>query len=130
MDKKKRNRFIIICACILAALLVGIILSASPEETEEPIRIVMKDAVLHEESKINFFGMTVNPAVISAFTVTGIIFVFSLIVRLFVIPKFTDIPGKFQLFLEQAVGIFDNLATSNSPHRHAFLGAYVFTAGT
>ena len=130
MDKKKRNRFIIICACILAALLVGIILSASPEETEEPIRIVMKDAVLHEESKINFFGMTVNPAVISAFTVTGIIFVFSLIVRLFVIPKFTDVPGKFQLFLEQAVGIFDNLATSNSPHRHAFLGAYVFTAGT
>ena len=130
MDKTKRTRFIIICGCILAALLVGIILTADPGKAEEPIKMVMKDAVLHEDAKVSFLGLVdVNPAVISAYTVTALIFVFALIVRLFVIPKFNDTPGKFQLLLEQAVGIFDNLATSNSPHRHAFLGAYVFTAG-
>lgn len=130
MDKKKRTRFIIIIICILAALLVGIILTENPAKEEEPVGVFMKDAVLHELNKINFFGMEVNPAVVSAYTVTAIIFVFALITRIFFIPKFKDAPGKFQLLLEQAVGIFDGLATSNSPHRHKFLGAYVFTAGT
>ena len=130
MDKKKRNRFIIISAAILVILLV-LIVATGGEKEEEPIRMVMKDAVLHEHARINFLGITtVNPALISAYTVTAIIFVFALIVRIFVIPKFKDAPGKFQLLLEQAVGIFDNLASSNSPHRHKFLGAYVFTAGT
>ncbi|MCR5686561.1 MAG: F0F1 ATP synthase subunit A [Lachnospiraceae bacterium] len=131
MDKKKRTRFIIIICCILAVILAGIIATGGHSGEEEPVKMVMKDAVLHESARINFLGiMTVNPAVISAYTVTAIIFVFALIVRIFVIPKFTKIPGKFQLLLEQAVGIFDGLATSNSPQRHKFLGAYVFTAGT
>ena len=131
MNKQKRNRFIIICSIILILILIGIIATSGGEGEAEPIRIVMKDAVLHEEAQINFFGIRpVNPGLISAYTVTAIIFVFCLIVRIFVIPKFKDAPGKFQLLLEQAVGIFDGLATSNSPHRHKFLGAYVFTAGT
>lgn len=110
-------------------LLVLIIITSGGGE-EEPIKEVMKDAVLHESGRINFLGFTtVNPAVISAYTVTGMILVFALIVRLFVIPKFTVIPGKFQLLLEQAVGIFDSLAKGNSPQRNRFLGAYVFTAG-
>ncbi|MBO4905119.1 MAG: F0F1 ATP synthase subunit A [Lachnospiraceae bacterium] len=131
MDKKKRIRFIVICSCILAALLVGVFLTADPAKEEEPINIVMKDAVLHETTKVCLPVVgEVNPAAASAFIVTGIVLVFSLIVRIFFIPRFTDAPGRFQLLLEQAVGIFDGLATSNSPHRHKFLGAYVFTAGT
>ncbi|MCR5474417.1 MAG: F0F1 ATP synthase subunit A [Lachnospiraceae bacterium] len=131
MEKKKRNRFIITVSAILVILLVLIFLTNGGGDTEESIGLVMKDAVLHEEGKISLFGLiAVNPALISAFTVTGIILVFSLIVRIFVIPHFTDAPGKFQLLLEQAVGIFDGLAKSNSPHRHRFLSAYVFTAGT
>ena len=130
MDKRKRTRFLVIIGCILAVLLVLIILTGGSKE-EEPIRMVMKDAVLHEYAKINFFGiMHVNPGLVAAYTVTGIIFVFALIVRIFFIPKFKDIPGRFQMLLEQAVGLFDSLASSNSPHRHRFLGAYVFTAGT
>ena len=34
-----------------------------------------------------------------------------------------------QTLLETLVGMFDNLAKSNSPHRNGFLGAYVFGAG-
>ncbi len=131
MDKQKRKRFIIIWSAVLVLILAGVILTNDPAAEHEPVRIVMKDAVMHDVAKIAFPVIgAVNPALISAFTVTAIIFVFALIVRIFVIPRFKDAPGKFQLVLEQAVGIFDGLATSNSPHRHKFLSAYVFTAGT
>ncbi len=52
-----------------------------------------------------------------------------LLVRLLVIPRFTDRPGRFQLLLEQLVDLFDGLAKSNSPHRNGFLRVYVFTVG-
>ncbi|MBQ8666198.1 MAG: F0F1 ATP synthase subunit A [Lachnospiraceae bacterium] len=130
MDKKKRTRFIIIMLFLLALILVGVFLTGNTSAAEEPIGEVMRDAVLHENAKVRLFGiLPVNPALVSAYTVTGIIFVFALIVRIFVIPKFSNTPGRFQLLLEQAVGIFDGLAKSNSPHRHKFLGAYVFFAG-
>lgn len=130
MGKKKRAVSIIIFFCLIAVLVTGIILTGS-DGKEEPIKTVMRDAVLHDSSQISLFGIAnVNPGVISAFTVTAILFVFSLLVRIFVIPRFKKIPGKFQLLLEQAVSLFDGMARSNSPHRNGFLGGYVFTAGT
>ena len=45
------------------------------------------------------------------------------------IPKFKYVPGRFQLVLEQIVGMFDGLAEGSSPHRNKFLRAYIFTAG-
>ena len=54
---------------------------------------------------------------------------FAAVMRIFVIPHFKEIPGKLQTLLETLVGMFDNLAKSNSPHRNGFLGAYVFGAG-
>lgn len=44
-------------------------------------------------------------------------------------PKFKYVPGRFQLVLEQIVGMFDGLAEGSSPHRNKFLRAYIFTAG-
>lgn len=129
MSKKRKIVSAVIFLTVLAALLVGIILTAGPEE-EESIKEVMKDAVLHEKLQVSLFGlMTVNPGLISAFTVTGIFLVLGLIVRFICVPRFSIIPGKFQLLLEKAVGMFDDLAGSNSPHRNKFLGAYVFAAG-
>lgn len=130
MDKKKKIRFFIIFGIILLLLLVGIILTGGHGE-EEPVGLVMKDAVLHEMNKVSLFGLIdVNPGLISAFIVTGIMLIFGLVVKFIAVPRFKNVPGKFQLLLEQAVGIFDNLAKSNSPHMNKFLGAYVFTAGT
>lgn len=97
----------------------------------ESIKEVMRDAVLHESNKINFFGLKdVNPAFISGVTVTLILLIFALCIRIFIIPRFTFVPGKFQLLLEQWVRFFDNLAVSNSPHRNNFLGIYIFSAGS
>ena len=91
----------------------------------------MRDAwVLHETNRISLFGIKdVNPALISAMVVSGILLVFAVIVRIFVIPRFKMVPGKFQMLLEQAVDLFDGMAKSNSPGRSGFLGAYIFTAG-
>lgn len=125
--KKKKIIVLVTGLIIIAALLVGIFLIPA-KESGESINEAMRDEVLHETNKINLFGLEVNPGLISAFTVTGVIFVFSLIVRIFVIPKFTYVPKKFQLVLETVVGTFDDMAKSSSPNRNKFLGAYIFTA--
>ena len=130
MDKRKRTRELIVFACIVLLLLALVILTGSPGGEHESIREVMKDAVLHESAKVSLFGLIeVNPGLISAYVVTGMLIVLAALCRIFVIPKFTDIPGKLQLLLEEAVGLFDGMAKGNSPHRNKFLGAYIFTAG-
>ncbi len=127
MTKKHK----ILAACTfglaIAALLVAVLLVKSPADNET-INGAMRDEVLHESNKVSLFGLLVNPGLISAFVVTGVITIFAVIVRLFVIPRFKIIPGRFQTFLEDAVGMFDRMAKTNSPHRNDFLGAYIFTA--
>ena len=129
MDKKKRTRELLVFALIVLILLVGAILSPSGGESES-IQEVMRDAVLHEHLKVSLFGLIeVNPGLISAYVVTGILIVFALLCRIFVIPRFTPVPGKLQMLLEQAVDLFDGLARGSSPHRNKFLSADIFTAG-
>lgn len=130
MSKKKYVTGLVVWICIVLALLVFGLLIGGPVVKHESIKEVMRDAVLHESNKISLFGIKdVNPALISAYTVTVAILLIAAGIRIFVIPKFRYVPGKFQLLLEQMVGYFDNLAKSNSPHRNKFLGAYVFAAG-
>lgn len=126
----KRKRELLVFACVVLLLLAGVILTGSPGGQHESIREVMKDAVLHESAKVSLFGwIEVNPGLISAYVVTGVLIVLAALCRIFVIPKFTDIPGRLQLLLEETVGLFDGMAKGNSPHRNKFLGAYIFTAG-
>ena len=122
---------LIVLALIAAVSLIGSILLNDSSPKSETIQETMRDAVLHETNKISLFGiMEVNPAMISAFTVTAILLIAALLIRIFVIPKFSYVPGKFQLLLETWVGFFENLAKTNSPHRNGFLGAYIFAAGS
>lgn len=127
MSKKQKIISLIVFGTLIVLLLAVVIIT--PGQEKEPIQTVMKDGVLHEYTKVNLFGLAVNPGLISAFTVTGILTVFAVIIRIFVIPRFTEIPGKFQLALEAAVKYFSGLAKSNSPSHNGFLGAYVFAAG-
>lgn len=130
MGKKRRNISIAVFSFFILLFTAGSIFTGGFSGEKEPIQEVMRDAVLHEGAKVSFLGIKdVNPGLISAFAVTAVIFVFALIVRIFVIPKFKMIPGRLQLLLEQAVGLFDDLAKTNSPWRNSFLGAYIFTAG-
>ena len=127
---KQHKKGLLVWLLILVVLLAGSLLSGPPAVHVESIQEAMKDAVLHEHNKVSLFGMMdVNPAVASAFTVTGILLAAALLIRVFVIPRFKYVPGKFQLVLEQLVGTFDNMAKANSPQRNRFLGAYIFSAG-
>ena len=130
MDKRKRVHALALFLIIAMVLLVGIILLQGKYEKEEPIGFAMRDAVLHDINKVSLFGLEVNPALISGFMVTGVVLLFALILRIFVIPRFKLKPGKLQLLIEEWVGFFDRLAKGNSPHRNHFLGAYLFAAGS
>ena len=125
--KKSSIIFVSVTAVVMVALLIGIIL-LEPHESGD-ITETMKDAVLHENDKIDFLGLKVNPGFISALITTVIVVVFAAVVRIFAIPRFKLQPGKFQLLIETIVNFFDSLAKHNSPHRNGFLGAYIFAAG-
>lgn len=130
MSKKRRIVSACIFALIIAGLITGIILTGGGRNDEEPIKEVMRDAVLHESGKINLFGVIeVNPGLVSALAVSCTLILFAVIVRIFVIPRFTIKPGRFQYLLEKAVSLFSSLAKENSGHRPVFIGGYIFAAG-
>lgn len=112
-------------------LFVGIILTNSPVEKHETVKEMMRDAVLHDVNQVSLLGITdVNPGLISAVVVSALLLITAALIRLFVIPKFKYIPdSKFQIVLENIVGLFTDFAKANSPHRNGFLGAYIFGAG-
>ena len=127
---KNRKKGVIVWLLIVALLLVAALACGSPAGEEESVQAAMRDAVLHDINRISLFGIKdVNPGLISAFSVTGILIIVSVLIRILVIPRFTYIPGRFQLLLETLVGAFDGMAKENSPHRNKGLGLYIFTAG-
>lgn len=129
MSKRKRI-FLIVWIASLIAVLVSVFLVGFPVgEKSESIKEMMKDAVLHEHNKLSFFGLEVNPSVISAYTVTAILLILAAAIRIFAIPKFKRVPDKFQTLIEKAVGFFGDMASANSPHKPKFAGAYIFSAG-
>ena len=129
MTKQERRKAVIFFAVVAAVFMIGAILTGRGTGEKESIQQVMRDAVLHDINKVSLFGiMDVNPGLLAGFIVSGILIVFALICRIFVIPKFKMVPGKFQLVLETAVGLFDNMSKGNSKI-HGFLGAYIFAAG-
>lgn len=94
---------------------------------EKTLGEVMKETVLPAD--VNFLGVGVNPSFYSAVITTGVLLFAALLIRIFVIPRFKTVPGKFQTVLEWIVNFFSGLATENSPHRHGYLGAFNFSAG-
>lgn len=125
---KKRTVFIFVGLILL--FFIGSFIVQPPAGEHIAINEAMRDAVLHEVNQISLFGIIdVSPAVISGLVVTAILLAMALVLRLFVIPKFTMVPGKLQLILEMVVGYFSDLAKTNSPHEYKLLGAYIFGAG-
>ena len=129
MDKKQKKMMLIIFGVIAVILIVGIVLTSGNAGEEESIQVVMRDAVLHDVNKVELFGLEINPGLAAGFVITCILGIAALIIRIFVIPKFTMVPGRFQMLLESLVGLFDGLAIGNSPGRNKALRAYIFAAG-
>ncbi len=126
---RKRTVFIVVWLLLIAGLSAAAIAAGAGKDGGESIREVMRDGVLHDRNKVGFFGLTVNPAVVSAYTVTAILLFSALLIRIFAVPRFKTVPGKFQVLIEKAVGLFDGMAKSKSQRWTRFAGAYLFSAG-
>lgn len=126
---KHRKMSLALWIAAVAALLAGALLAGSPGRSES-VREAMRDAVLHDVNQVSLFGLkAVNPGLISAFLVTAVLLLAAALIRVLVIPRFRYMPGRFQMVLEEAVGLFDGMAKNSSPHRFRFMGAYIFSAG-
>ncbi len=126
---KQHKKGLLIWLVVVVLLFIAALLAGSPGQSET-VQEAMRDAVLHSTGQISLFGLTtVNPGMISALLVTAILLAAAALIRIFVIPRFQLQPGRLQLLLEEAVGLFDGMAKGNSPHRNRFLGAYIFSAG-
>ncbi len=126
---KKKGIFLAVWLLVIVLILAGIILLWPPAAKHESIQEAMLDSVLHETNKLEFFGLSVNPAVVSAYIVTAVILLAAAIIRIFAIPKFKTVPGKFQCAIEKIVELFSGMAEKNSHHKPKFIGAYIFSAG-
>jgi F-type H+-transporting ATPase subunit a len=128
MKQHKKGLALWLAAILL--LLAGALLTGSPGRTET-VQEAMRDAVLHDVNQISLPGFkAVNPGMISALLVTAVLLLAAALIRIFVIPKFRYMPGKFQMLLEEAVGVFDGMARGSSPHRSGFVGTYIFGVGS
>lgn len=126
---KQHKKGLVVWLSVVALLFIAALLAGS-EPRSESVQEAMRDAVLHDSGQISLFGLkSVNPGMVSAFLVTAILLIAAALIRLFVIPRFQLLPGKFQLLLEEVVGLFDGMAKASSPHRNKFVGAYIFSAG-
>lgn len=128
--KAGKRIFLAVWLALILALLAGILLlSKNPTVRTETVKEAMRDGVLHEDNRISLFGLEVNPALISAYVVTGVILLAAVLIRIFAIPRFKTIPGKMQTILEKPVEFFSDMARTNSPNKSGFVGAYIFSAG-
>ena len=126
---KQHKKGLVIWLLTVVLLFIAAVL-AGPSERSETVQEAMRDAVLHGTGQVSLFGLkAVNPGMISAFVVTAILLTAAALIRIFAVPRFRLQPGKLQLVLEEAVGLFDGMARGSSPHRNRFLGAYIFSAG-
>ena len=127
---KHRKKGLVLWIAVVLALLAGALLVGSTGRSES-VQEAMRDAVLHDVNQVSLFGLKdVNPGLISAFLVTAVLLLAAVLIRLLVIPRFRYMPGRFQMVLEEAVGLFDGMARNSSPHRFRFMGAYIFAAGS
>ena len=126
---KQHKKGLAVCLAAAVLLLIAALMAGSPGPSES-VQEAMRDAVLHDVNQVSLFGLkNVNPGLISAFLVTAVLLLAAVLIRVFAIPRFQMIPGRLQLLLEEAVGLFDRMSRGDSPHRCKFLGAYIFAAG-
>lgn len=126
----KQHKKAFIVWLVLIAALVAATIMIGPAASHEDVRVAMRDAVLHEENRVSLFGwMDVNPGLIAAIVINVTLLFIAALIRVFAIPRFSIVPGKFQLVLEQIVGLLDAQAGVKQPGKRTFVGAYIFAVG-
>ena len=78
--------------------------------------------------KINLFGLTVGPSLITAVFVTVFLSLVCIVLYFTVVKKLKPVPKGAQLFLEMLVGSFDKSAKESTHDYGKYVGPYVFSA--
>ena len=79
MEKKKRNRFLVVWLGLIVLTLVAVLAVGGGGESAS-IKETMRDAVLHGTNRISLFGLkAVDPAFISALVVSGVLLLAALL---------------------------------------------------
>ncbi|MBP5404539.1 MAG: hypothetical protein J6Y74_01130, partial [Clostridia bacterium] len=55
---------------------------------------LMREALLPEN--VNFLGIGVNPSFYTSLIIGGVLILAAVLIRIFAVPRFKDVPGKFQ----------------------------------
>lgn len=114
---------------VLVALFIGTRLTGG-HGGHGDVQSAMKDAVVHDVNRVSLFSIkAVNPSLIAAMTVSGVLIAAAVLIRIFAIPHLKEVPGRFQLVLETAVDLLDGMAGIDRAQPPSFIGGYVFAAG-
>ncbi len=129
LESKKRLPAWVVFLVLAGICIIGIVLTGGHGEGED-IKVMMRDAVLHDVNQVRIFNwLTVTPSVVSAYVVTALLLSAAVLIRLLVIPRFTEMPGRLQMLLEMLVDTFGGLVRKYSPHRTQPIFAYIFGVG-
>ena len=77
--------------------------------------------------RYDIFGLSVSSTVVLTWIAMGVVLVLALLVRIFVIPRFKDVPTGLQNVLESAVGGIDEYTGSKTEGLGENLSAYLFS---
>lgn len=78
---------------------------------------------------VDFLCFKVHPSFYSALVVTVLLLFAALLIRIFAIPRFKTVPGKFQALLEKCVEFFSGVANEHLCSPNNYIGAYCFCSG-
>ena len=112
----KERKKVLLWLLIVAVLLAASIITGNHAGQSETIQQTMRDAVLHNENRIDLLGWkAVNPGLISGFVVTAILLIAAAVLRVFWIPRFKYVPGRCQLVLEEVA--LDTMEEIRKPYQ-------------
>lgn len=116
--KKKRSRFMMVGVLTLW-LCSGLILG-SFQEGARTLSVEISPA------RVDVFGLSVSSTVVTSVLVSVVLIVAAALIRIFLIPRFSEKPRGLQLILETAVGAMNDLTKEKYGHENSGLASYFF----
>ena len=120
--RKKRNRLYFFGLIISAWYFVACVIN----EITGGMKGINVEFEMFAE-RVDIFGLSVSKTTVTTWIIIGIVFVLSVIFRLFIYPKFTDNPKGIQNVLEILVEAADNFTSSQTHNLSPVLSEYIFS---
>lgn len=117
---KSKRRNLLLLGVLSLWLCSGFVMGIFSHETEGL-------TVQMTSPRMNFLGFDISSSVVISWMAMIVVIVPVVLIRLFVIPKFSDSPSKIQYILETAVSTISDYTREKSDIRSNALNAYILT---